>query len=432
MTPRNSQLTLDSFTKYADEKGKNSAPEKLPKNGWKWVRLGDFVETTSGGTPLRSKKEYYGGNIPWVKSGELEDNWIYNTQETITEEGLRNSSAKIFPKGTLLVAMYGATVGKTAILGVDAATNQAVCAIFPKKGLIDPFFIRYFIIWKRDELIKSSFGGAQPNISQTVIRNLMIPLPFRDGKPDIEEQRRVVARVEELTFRIEQAKKLREEALKETEKIMQTALHQTFKKVEHYGFKTLSDVCIINPSKKEVRNLPEDMDVSFVPMSAVNEVTGEIENSSVKKLKDVRKGYTYFKQGDVIFAKITPCMENGKSAIAKNLVNGIGFGSTEFHVLRPSNEVTPEWIFYFIRQKSFRELAARFMTGSVGQQRVPEEFLQNARIPVPPIPLQISLTDHLNKIKRKIESLLEHQKIINTHLELLTQTILKKAFTGGL
>ena len=432
MVSKGSQLTLDSFTKKAKLEAKNVISERSSKNGWIWVRLGDFVETTSGGTPLRSRKEYFGGNIPWVKSGELEDNWIFNTEETITEEGLRNSNAKIFPKGTLLVAMYGATVGKTAILGVDAATNQAVCAIFPKKDLIDPFFIRYFIIWKRDELIKSSFGGAQPNISQTVIRNLMIPLPFKDGKPSIEEQRRVVARLEEITAKIEQTKKLREEALKETEKIMQTTLHQTFKKVEHYGFKTLNDVCIINPSKKEVRNLPDDMEVSFVPMSAINEVSGKIENPSTRKLKDVKKGYTYFKEGDVLFAKITPCMENGKSAIARKLVNGIGFGSTEFHVLRPLNEVTPEWIFYFIRQKSFRELAARFMTGSVGQQRVPEEFLRNARIPVPPIPLQKSLTNQLDKIKEKVESLLKYQNIISEKLEALTKTVLKRAFEGGL
>jgi type I restriction enzyme S subunit len=432
MVFKSSQLTLDSFTKKANLEAENVISEKSPKNGWTWVRLGDFVETTSGGTPLRSRKEYFGGNIPWVKSGELEDNWIYGTEETITEEGLRNSNAKIFPKGTLLVAMYGATVGKTAILGVDAATNQAVCAIFPKKDLIDPFFIQYFIIWKRDELIKSSFGGAQPNISQTVIQNLMIPLPFKDGKPDIEEQRRVVARIEEITAKIEQAKKIREEALKETEKIMQTALHQTFKKVEHYGFKTLNDVCIINPSKKEVRDLPDDMEVSFVPMSAINEVSGKIENPSTRILKDVKKGYTYFKEGDVLFAKITPCMENGKSAIARKLVNGIGFGSTEFHVLRPLNEVTPEWIFYFIRQKSFRELAARFMTGSVGQQRVPEEFLRNARIPIPPIPLQKSLTNQLDKIKEKVESLLKYQSIISEKLEALTRTVLKRAFEGRL
>jgi type I restriction enzyme S subunit len=125
-------------------------------------------------------------------------------------------------------------------------------------------------------------------------------------------------------------------------------------------------------------------------------------------------------------------MENGKSAIARKLVNGIGFGSTEFHVLRPLNEVTPEWIFYFIRQKSFRELAARFMTGSVGQQRVPEEFLRNARIPIPPIPLQKSLTNQLDKIKEKVESLLKYQNIISEKLEALTRTVLKRAFEGRL
>jgi type I restriction enzyme S subunit len=157
---------------------------KIPKT-WQVVKIEDVAETTSGGTPNRSKKEYYGGTIPWVKSGELKDNTIYDTEEKITELGLRNSAAKILPRGTLLVAMYGATVGKTAILGIEATTNQAVCAILPKDNRLNLKFLQYYIIFVRNRWILQSSGGAQPNISQEIIKTSKIPLP------DPQEQKKI-------------------------------------------------------------------------------------------------------------------------------------------------------------------------------------------------------------------------------------------------
>ncbi len=144
--------------------------------GWCSVMLGDVCETTSGGTPSGSVAGYYNGDIPWVKSSELRDGLIEQTEEHITQAGLSESSAKLFSRGTLLMAMYGATVGRLGILAMQAATNQAVCAIFPKPAL-DRDFLFYYLLHIRPSLVESSFGGAQPNISQDVIRRLAIPLP---------------------------------------------------------------------------------------------------------------------------------------------------------------------------------------------------------------------------------------------------------------
>ncbi len=159
---------------------------ELPQS-WRVVRLGDkgVAHTTSGGTPNRSNPNYYGGDIPWVKSGELVDNLIHDTEEKITWQGLKDSSAKIFPPGTLLVAMYGATAGRTGILAVEATTNQAVCAIFPGKDFFNGYFLQYYLIQIRPELLSARSGGAQPNINQRVINNLQIPLP------SIAEQREI-------------------------------------------------------------------------------------------------------------------------------------------------------------------------------------------------------------------------------------------------
>lgn len=138
--------------------------------------IAEVAITTSGGTPNRGNKEYYGGEIPWLKSGELNDGVITRSEEFITEEGLKNSSAKLHPVGTLLLAMYGATAGKTGIINFPASTNQAVCAIFPKEG-IEKDYLYWFLRQHRYKFIEISKGGAQPNISQNVIKSTKIPVP---------------------------------------------------------------------------------------------------------------------------------------------------------------------------------------------------------------------------------------------------------------
>ena len=144
---------------------------------YKIVKISSICKTTSGGTPLRSNIEYYNGNIPWLKSGELNDSIIIDCEEYISDLGLKNSSAKLHPKGTLLLAMYGATAGKVGFLNFDAATNQAVCAIFPNESKIEKKFLYWFLRQHRFKFIEISKGGAQPNISQKLINETDIVIP---------------------------------------------------------------------------------------------------------------------------------------------------------------------------------------------------------------------------------------------------------------
>ena len=157
----------------------------------------------------------------------------------------------------------------------------------------------------------------------------------------------------------------------------------------------LCEVCDVNPRLPQTHGLLDDDEVSFVPIAAVSEVSGSIESASVRRFADVKKGYTSFADGDVLFAKITPCMENGKAALAHGLAGGRGFGSTEFHVLRGGESVLPEWLYYFVRRESFRREAKRTFTGTAGQQRVPAAFLENAAIPVPSLTEQRRTIDLL-------------------------------------
>jgi len=164
------------------------------------VTIAEIAATSSGGTPFRGEAANYGGEIPWVKSGELGDSLVRTPSEHITQRGLESSSAKKLPRGTLLLAMYGATVGKLGILDIEgAATNQAVCAIVPKDGALTPY-LWYCLRGMRTALIRSAQGGAQPNISQGIIRGLKIPMP------SIEERERLVRECASIVDAVARAK----------------------------------------------------------------------------------------------------------------------------------------------------------------------------------------------------------------------------------
>jgi type I restriction enzyme S subunit len=153
--------------------------------------------------------------------------------------------------------------------------------------------------------------------------------------------------------------------------------------MKRWPTKPLGEICAINPKLLASEAPAADTEVTFVPMAAVDEISGNIARPEFRKYSQVAKGYTPFRENDVLFAKITPCMENGKAAIARGLRGGLGFGSTEFHVIRPSASLLPEWVFALIRQPSFRETAKANFTGTAGQQRVPTDFLKTFPIPMP-------------------------------------------------
>ena len=153
--------------------------------------------------------------------------------------------------------------------------------------------------------------------------------------------------------------------------------------------RSISEIATVNPRRDPaIRSMGDQILATFVPMAAIDEISGTIANLEIKTLGEMRKGFTPFHENDVLFAKITPCMQNGKSAVAHGLSNGLGFGSTEFHVIRSGPKVLPKWIWYFVRQRSVRERAQQHFRGSAGQQRVPADFLKRLKIPVPSIAKQ--------------------------------------------
>ncbi len=181
---------------------------KLPE-GWVETNLQNVASWGSGGTPSRNHDEYYNGNIPWIKTGDLGPKIITNASEYITDAGVKNSSAKFFPKGSVAIAMYGATIGKTSILGIDATTNQACAVGTPLEGVTSTLFLYYFLLNEKNAFIKKGKGGAQPNISQTVIKEHIIYLPpLAEQKIITEKLDTLLAQVESTKARLEQIPKI--------------------------------------------------------------------------------------------------------------------------------------------------------------------------------------------------------------------------------
>jgi len=193
---------------------------------------------------------------------------------------------------------------------------------------------------------------------------------------------------------------------------------------------TLDEIAEINP--RHPVNLDAALPVTFVPMPAVSENNWAFQFTEERPLGKVRKGYTHFAEGDVLFAKITPCMENGKTAVAAGLKNGLGCGSTELHVLRPRGGIEPKFIYHFLHQESFRQEAARNFTGTAGQLRVPVSFIRESTIPLPPLDEQRRIVAKLEKLLDKVN--VSQKRLARTPILLkrFRQSVLAAACSGSL
>lgn len=326
-----------------------------------------------------------------------EDKYTYLGLEHLDSDSIyvTRYGADVAPKGDKLIMKKGdvlfgkrrAYQKKVAIAPFDGIFSAHGMVLRPKEDVIDkdffPMFIKsdYFL----DAAIKISVGSLSPTINWRDLKELKFELPA------LEEQRKLA----EVLWAIYDMKDKYKKLILATNELVKSQFIEMFgelgKDQKGWGLTTLGECCEVNP--KRPRNIDDELMVSFVPMPAVSE-DGKIDCSDIKPYKEVRKGFTYFAENDVLFAKITPCMENGKGAVAKGLSGGIGSGSTEFHVLRPvEGKSNPYWLYIITMFESFRVGARKVMTGTGGQLRVPVGYLSDFPISLPPISLQDSFED---------------------------------------
>ena len=414
--------------KTSDTPHYENVPFEVPSS-WVWTTLSEVGTWQSGGTPSRSNKSYYGGNIPWLKTGDLNDGLISNIPESITEEAVANSSAKINPTGSVLIAMYGATIGKLGILTFPATTNQACCACIEYE-VVAQMYLFYFLLSQRTAFIEKGGGGAQPNISKEIIVNTYIPLP------PLSEQHRIVAEIKKwftLIDQIEQGKTDLQTTIKQTKsKILDLAIHgklapqdpndepaiELLKRINpdftpcdngHYPqlpdgwcYSTIKEVFIINPRNK----VDDDVEVGFVPMANITDGYNNTFKYEKKRWGKIKTGFTHFADGDIAVAKISPCLENRKSVVLKGLPNGIGAGTTELHVFR-SQFMDIQYGLYFFKSDYFISQCVGSFNGVVGQQRVSKNIIENIIIAIPPINEQKRIVYTVCKIFAQLDTIME-------------------------
>lgn len=327
-------------------------------------------------------------------------------KEIFVDNTVSLSDDKKLKKGDIFICMSSGSkehIGKVAYINEDtnyyAGGFMGIIRTNPQYCL-SKFLYFYLLTSKRfREEIKLLTQGANINNISSTINLVEIPLP------SIEIQKQIVDELDEYT-----------EIINSAQKIINN--YKPSISVREGRMLTLSEIAIFNPSKTEVKELPDDTQVSFVPMATLNVFDAHFEACEKRELKDVIKGYTYFRDNDVLLAKISPCFENGKAGIAKKLNNGIGFGSTEYIVIRAKPDIVyPEWIFYNINTYDFINLGKSFMTGTAGQQRIDINYIKNYRIPVPTLKNQRKILDSIIDEKLLIDSSKKIVKIFSDKIE---------------
>ena len=359
-------------------------------------------------------------------------------------------------------------IGKTTVINKDidwAFSNHMTRIVFPQE--VSPKFVAYQLhfLWSMGYFLHKCVKHVnQASISSKTLGD-SVPLilaPFNEQKLIVSEIEKQFSRLDEAVAALKRVRaslkrykasvlkaavegKLTEEWRKrsgevaapffETNKLRKGGETPPLQKQgadlpEGWRCAKLVEVAEINP--KLSKNISDNVEVSFLPMKAVQEETGMIDLSITKKFEEVKRGYTSFINNDIIFAKITPCMENGKIAIVENLRNSLGFGSTEFHVIRLHEPKSIKYLFYFLLQRDIRKQAQRSMTGTAGQLRVPAKFMQEIAVSLPPIPEQQKIVEEIESRLSVAEEIKATIDINLKRAERLRQAILKQAFSGRL
>lgn len=369
-------------------------------------KLGDICEIVSGCTPKTGIDEYWNGDIKWITPAELSDESyvISDSVRKITDLAVKKTGMTSLPVGTVLLSSR-APIGKVAIAGCEMYCNQGfknlICS-----DIINNRYLYWFLKGNTAFLNSLGRGATFKEISKSIVSEIEINVP------DIQEQEEAVANLEKINKVIA----LRKRELVLLEDLISARFVEMFgdpldKKIANMIF---TECLEFNPKKSEVKNL-QDIKASFVPMECIG-TDGSFTIRDSGKVREYYKGYTYFRDGDVLLAKITPCFENGKVAIAEGCENGIGFGTTEFHVFRPKCGISNSyWIKYLLKNEGVHKLATMNMSGSAGQKRIQTPFFQKLKIFLPPLELQNQFADFVrstDKLKVEIQKSLDETQIL--------------------
>lgn len=370
--------------------GERYRTERFIQSEWPFVRVGDVFQR-SGETVLPKSLL---GPITYVGLQNITQNSGQLTGDVVVDNPADIKSLKnVFQPGDILYGKLRPNLNKVWLADRKGICSTDIFVIRPLDMRVVPaLYAHIFRSSHFNNAVLRQLKGAQlPRVGWQSFEDLEIPLP------PLEVQREIVSEIEGCHRVIDGARAVVENYRPHI------VIDPGWPMVE------VREACVVNPRKSEIAAMDGAKIVSFVPMSDMGENRMYFEVKDYKCLKEVGSSYTYFKDNDVLIAKVTPCFENGKAGIAKGLSNGIGFGSSEFYVLRPTEEVLPEWIFLCVATPAFRKWATLQMTGTGGLQRVPRRVVESYKIPLPTLTIQ-------QQIVAEIES---EQALVETNFELI-------------
>lgn len=378
---------------------------------WKEYAIREVsVNIFSGGTPSTKNLKYYNGNIPWLNTKEINFCRIYNTISCISELGISNSAAKWVPEDSVIVAMYGVTAGKVATNALPLTTNQACCNIVINKENFDFKFIYYALSNSYFKLKNLASGAAQQNLNLDIISNFVISIP------SFPEQRAIAAVLSSLDDKID-------------------LLHRKNATLEAMAEALFIELFINNAGNSEIESITKYINFNpgyslkkgevaqFLEMSNLN--TNSFHPSEVTQ-KNFSSGMKFMNK-DTLLARITPCLENGKACYVTFLAkNEVGWGSTEYIVMRPIAKLHPLFAYCLAKSEDFRGYAENCLQGSSGRQRVDLHHLQQYQINS----MTNEKLEKFNALAEMIEPKLHNNYIQIQTLEKLRDTLLPKLMSG--
>lgn len=391
---------------------------------WTTVRLEDFATTGSGGTPSRDNPAFYeGGTIPWVKSGELSQETVMVTSEKITSDALDCSSAKVVRKGAVLVAMYGATVGQIAVLGIDAATNQAVCAIEPDPARCRPRFLYYYLKQKVPELLQMRVGGAQPNISQKLIRDLKFDLPS-----DLREQARIV----ELLDHADSLRRQRVEADTKLARLLPALFRHHFGDPHQNprGWPRAKMEKVIQESNYGL-SLSANSEGKGTPILRMNNIRSDgalaLDDLKHVELDSKELSGNLLQCGDLLFNRTNSADLVGKTGWWRNPFPAVA-ASYLIVVKIDQSLALPGYVWAWMNTPDFKAMLRNRSRRAIGMANINSTELRSFPILLPPVDAQLKFVAQIEQLE-----ILQSQAAASAaKLETLFQTLLHRAFTGEL
>jgi type I restriction enzyme, S subunit len=388
------------------------------------LSISSFCKTGSGTTPSRSKYDrYFGGGIPWVKSGELRESIISNSEETITEEALAETALKIAPKGAILVAMYGANVGRVGILDIDATTNQAICHIVPEKDKADSRYIFHALQQKLPEFISRSVGGAQPNISQQIIRDTKIFLP------PIDQQKRIAA----ILDKAEELRSLRRQSIEQLDILSRSIFIEMFgdpiKNEKGWEFITMNECAEkiqIGPFGTQLHE--EDYIENGIPLINPTHIRdGRIfpnKSFSISIQKHEELKQYHLKKHDVILGRRG---EMGRCAIVSEVEEGWLCGTGSLFIRFKATLLNSAYLFSVLSHQSIKRYLEEASQG-VTMANLNKTIVSQIPIQTPPLSLQQEFAQRIEAIEH-LKS--QHRESL-VQLDKLFASLQHRAFRGEL